>query len=262
MSGSNGQYLAIASDKIRHKFCWHTGCHGLMIWSMVFQQIDNNTPRGNSLYAQWESCRALRLAQSIDLICQPPIRTRYVRNTRYNVGRFTFESEWSPTAVPYNQTTTSPVIACRTLGKFLYETHLRSRQPQPRLSVAGPIRVVRISDTRNSTLEVPNGDLLVHADDLTQQGTFVQLQAQINWLASLPHRYKVVIAGNRALVLDPDFTRRFPYRLSPDHSKQSLLDSLDWMVIIYLQDRSVTLTFPHGRKLNVYGSPHTPEFGL
>ncbi|KAL2366937.1 hypothetical protein RJZ56_000024 [Blastomyces dermatitidis] len=70
------------------------------------------------------------------------------------------------------------------------------------------------------------------------------------------------LADNHDLVLDPDFARRFPSRLSPAHSKQSLLDSLDWMHIIYLQDRSITLTFPHGRKLNVYGSPHTPEFGV
>ncbi|PGH02478.1 hypothetical protein GX51_04646 [Blastomyces parvus] len=163
---------------------------------------------------------------------------------------------------PYNQTTSSPVISCGKLGQFLYETHLRLRQRQPQPPPAGLIRVVCISDTHNSTPEVPNGDLLIHAGDLTKQGTFAELQAQINWLASLPHPCKVVIAGNHDLVLDPDFCRRFPSRLSQDDSKPSLLDSLDWMDIIYLQDRSVTLTFPHGRRLNVYGSPRTPEFGI
>jgi hypothetical protein len=73
-------------------------------------------------------------------------------------------------------------------------------------SHAPPIRVVCLSDTHNETPHVPDGDILIHAGDLTQNGTFTELQAQLSWLAKLPHQYKIVIAGNYDLLLDPDFS--------------------------------------------------------
>ena len=38
--------------------------------------------------------------------------------------------------------------------------------------------------------------------------------------------------------------------------------SLDWGDLIYLRDASVTLLFPSGRGLRIYGSPLTPQYGL
>ncbi|KAI9660123.1 MAG: hypothetical protein M1821_001475 [Bathelium mastoideum] len=67
-----------------------------------------------------------------------------------------------------------------------------------------PIRVVCISDTHNLVpSSVPNGDLLIHAGDLTKTGTPSELHAQLTWLASLPHAHKVVVAGNCDSHLDP-----------------------------------------------------------
>jgi hypothetical protein len=60
------------------------------------------------------------------------------------------------------------------------------------------LRIVVISDThsRHRHLVVPAGDILVHAGDLTARGTLEELQAFDQWLGTLPHAHKLVIAGN------------------------------------------------------------------
>ncbi|SPO02307.1 uncharacterized protein DNG_04980 [Cephalotrichum gorgonifer] len=106
---------------------------------------------------------------------------------------------------------------------------------------------------------VPDGDLLLHAGDLTNTGSFEELQAQIDWLKSLPHEHKVVIAGNHDLLLDPAYVDRFPDRIyEGDGTSRS---DLDWGGVIYLNDSSARLQFRNGRSLTVYGSPWTPLCG-
>lgn len=61
---------------------------------------------------------------------------------------------------------------------------------------------------------MPDADVLLHAGDLTSGGTFAELQSQLEWSRSLPHRYKVVIAGNHGLLLDAAFVARHPERIS------------------------------------------------
>jgi len=112
------------------------------------------------------------------------------------------------------------------------------------------IRVVCISDTHTNTLPVPNGDLLIHAGDLTNAGTVEQIQAQLDWLASLPHREKIVIAGNHDSYFDPKS------RKAEDKGKK-----LNFRSIHYLENKAITLKFKGGRKLNFYGSPDIPQCG-
>ena len=55
-------------------------------------------------------------------------------------------------------------------------------------------RFVCISDTHsNTSIELPPGDVLIHAGDLTSRGTFRKLQRTINWLGSLPYEKKVYV---------------------------------------------------------------------
>lgn len=67
--------------------------------------------------------------------------------------------------------------------------------PQTRKS-----RIVCISDTHNSSpkdggWKLPKGDILIHAGDLTNQGTFSELQKTIKWIEEADFEVKVVIAG-------------------------------------------------------------------
>lgn len=150
--------------------------------------------------------------------------------------------------------------AYTSLARKLHALHEPLQQALPKISIASPIRVVCISDTHNSTPQVPPGDLLIHAGDLTQHGSFAELRDQIEWISSLPHTFKVVIAGNHDTLLDSIFEERNPIRVS-DKLGESRSD-LDWRDVIYLQDTCQVLKFPNSRELKIFGSPRTPEFGI
>ena len=110
-----------------------------------------------------------------------------------------------------------------------------------------PIKVVCLSDTHGMTVpNVPPGDLLIHAGDLTQGGSALGIQAQVDWLDSLPHRHKIVIGGNHDIFFDIK-TRR-----DEDTSHQH---GIEFKNVKYLQRQSVTLTFKGQRRLNIYGAP-------
>lgn len=74
--------------------------------------------------------------------------------------------------------------------KYLSET-LYIWRPVPRQAapIKDPIRVVCISDTHNLQPDLPDGDVLLHAGDLTGNGFFQPLQAQLDWLNKQKHRY-------------------------------------------------------------------------
>ncbi|KAF2863879.1 calcineurin-like phosphoesterase [Piedraia hortae CBS 480.64] len=114
-----------------------------------------------------------------------------------------------------------------------------------------PIRLVCISDTHCVTRhDIPDGDVLIHAGDLTDAGTPAELQQQIDWLDSLPHGHKIVIAGNHDTWLDP----KVRTILSSDDQQ----GTIDWKNVRYLQHTSVSLDFFHGkRQLSVFGAPQT-----
>lgn len=59
------------------------------------------------------------------------------------------------------------------------------------------VRVVCISDTHNDdcTGSLPDGDVLIHSGDMTDDGTMEELQTAYSWISALPHRVKIIIAG-------------------------------------------------------------------
>ncbi|EEQ28213.1 metallophosphoesterase domain-containing protein 1 [Microsporum canis CBS 113480] len=81
---------------------------------------------------------------------------------------------------------------------------------EPESTPEHPISVVCISDTHNWQPELPDGDILLHAGDLTVNGTFEELQAQLTWLSAQPHTYKILVAGEHDVLLDPPFAQRNP----------------------------------------------------
>lgn len=56
---------------------------------------------------------------------------------------------------------------------------------------------------------MPDGDVLLHAGDITDKGTFEELQAQLDWLKSLPHMHKIVIDGNHDRLIDAEYVTGF-----------------------------------------------------
>jgi Icc-related predicted phosphoesterase len=105
------------------------------------------------------------------------------------------------------------------------------------------MKVVLISDTHglHNSIRVPNGDLLIHAGDLSPSGTDSQVAAAAKWLGSLPHRHKIAIAGNHDWLFERQPTRA-----------AALLRSAG---VSYLQDSGTSID-----GLSIYGSPWQPEF--
>jgi hypothetical protein len=68
----------------------------------------------------------------------------------------------------------------------------------------GATRFVCLSDTHcsHAKLEIPDGDVLLHAGDFCTVGTPEELEDFASWLDTLPHLVKIVIAGNHDAVLD------------------------------------------------------------
>ncbi|KAF4119239.1 Calcineurin-like phosphoesterase [Geosmithia morbida] len=119
------------------------------------------------------------------------------------------------------------------------------RPPQGR----HPIRVVCISDTHEQTVDVPSGDVLIHAGDLTDSGLARDIQTQVDWLKAQPHQVKVVVAGNH----DSWFDRTA--RFASDAETEVNLEGL-----IYLEGEQSVHEI-HGRRLSIFGAPDIPKCG-
>lgn len=102
-------------------------------------------------------------------------------------------------------------------------------------------RIVAMADTHNrhAGLAVPDGDVLIHAGDLTGRGSLPELDQVAEWLRSLPHPHKVVVAGNHDFAL-----QRNPV------AARALFHGLT-----FLEDSEATLA-----GLRIWGSPWQPWF--
>ncbi|KAF1949596.1 putative phosphoesterase [Byssothecium circinans] len=114
-----------------------------------------------------------------------------------------------------------------------------------------PIPIVCISDTHNSQPDIPVGEILIHAGDITQAGTLREIQHSLDWLNALPHPFKILVAGNHDILLDNTQPRA-------DAAERA---SLNWGGIIYLNSESTTISCSNGRRLKIYGSPLSPRHG-
>ncbi|KAM0645135.1 hypothetical protein ACHAO3_009253, partial [Verticillium nonalfalfae] len=153
------------------------------------------------------------------------------------------------------------------VADWLYDT-TRRRQPIRGLGTevihptvdSAAVTVVYISDTHNTKLDLlPPGDILVHASDLSQFGTFDELQAQLSWLAALSYKYKIIIASNHDLLLDGVFVAARPNRELERHVGKRRGD-LIWEDVRYLEHEALELEVK-GRSVRVFGSPWTPRCG-
>ena len=122
----------------------------------------------------------------------------------------------------------------------------------------GHTRFVCISDTHSKTdkLNVPVGDVLLHAGDFSnigQEGDVIKFNS---FLGSLPHKYKVVIAGNHDISFDTEeygkaLWKKFSHKDKLDSNKmKSMLTNA-----LYLEDFGCELL-----GFKIYGSPWQPEF--
>ncbi|KAF8159015.1 Metallo-dependent phosphatase-like protein [Pholiota molesta] len=128
-------------------------------------------------------------------------------------------------------------------------------------------RFVCISDTHAHAFAVPDGDVLLHSGDLTNTGTLREFEKTMDWLYSLPHRIKIIIAGNHDLTLHTEWYEQT--HMQQHREKQAIEHILTLMKgpradeagIIYLRNEEYEFqTKDGGRIWSAYGSPWSPEF--
>lgn len=106
------------------------------------------------------------------------------------------------------------------------------------------MKLVCISDTHtlHDNIALPDGDVLLHAGDLTSNGDLREVTLFIEWFADQPHKHKIFIAGNHD----------FLFQTSPKLCERLLGKHPS---ITYLQDSGCTID-----GINFWGSPWQPTF--
>ncbi|KAF6804602.1 calcineurin-like phosphoesterase [Colletotrichum sojae] len=146
------------------------------------------------------------------------------------------------------------------------DEELQKLQKQP---VLRRTRFVCVSDTHNTAVKLPKGDVLIHAGDLTNQGSYSELSRAVQWIEKADFEVKIVIAGNHDITLDPNFYAEHGSRFH-NQAPQSSPDCIALLTsspsITYLNHAStaVRLSSPSGphTTFSVFGSPYSPRHGL
>ncbi|KIM57089.1 hypothetical protein SCLCIDRAFT_131263 [Scleroderma citrinum Foug A] len=138
------------------------------------------------------------------------------------------------------------------------DTQEKAAPPHP-----GPgwTRFVCISDTHSSIFRVPPGDVLIHAGDLSSFGSLSQLTRTTDWLKSLEHPVKIIIAGNHDHCLDEKMSLEY-YGPQPglvQHAR-AMVRGLASRGLYYLEHEPLHFTSPSGKVWKIYGSPAAPMY--
>ncbi|KHO00573.1 ser/Thr protein phosphatase [Metarhizium album ARSEF 1941] len=130
-------------------------------------------------------------------------------------------------------------------------------------------RVVCISDTHNCTVKLPKGHVLIHAGDMTNQGSYSELSKTVAWLEEADFEAKIVIAGNHDITLDKDFYAqhgpRFHNQRPQSHSQcLELLASSPSITYLHHEAVTIRLRSAEGPRTHftVFGSPYSLRCGL
>lgn len=105
------------------------------------------------------------------------------------------------------------------------------------------MRLVLISDThgQHRKFDIPDGDVLIHAGDFMCDGRDVRDVVDFDvWIGSLPHRHKIVIAGNHDQLLE---------------GKDASFARSQITNATYLEESGIEID-----GVRFWGSPYQPEF--
>mgnify|MGYP006268769609 CR=1 FL=1 len=105
-------------------------------------------------------------------------------------------------------------------------------------------KIVCISDTHGKhdliTKDLPDGDMIIHAGDVSNVGKPNEIYDFLNWFSTLPYKHKIFIAGNH------DFAFEINDDIAPEYKE---------LGVTYLMDNMVEID-----GIKIYGSPWQPRF--
>ena len=105
------------------------------------------------------------------------------------------------------------------------------------------MRLVIISDThgKHSELSLPEGDMIIHAGDVSRKGSRTEVSEFLSWFSSLNFKHRIFIPGNHDFFFEKE---------SQENIRDAIPDN-----VVYLNDSSVAIG-----ELKIWGSPVTPWF--
>ena len=143
-----------------------------------------------------------------------------------------------------NLRVTKPLLSFILLPCFFSYYSVASDSNSSSKKSSSPLTLVFISDThgKHNEINVPDGDILIFCGDMCPRGELSDVRDFSQFLKKLPHKYKVVIAGNHDKPFEND--RRT--------QAEELITSTG---AIYLNDSGVEI-----EKIKIWGSPIQPWF--
>jgi Icc-related predicted phosphoesterase len=104
------------------------------------------------------------------------------------------------------------------------------------------MKIVFISDThgQHEKLVLPEGDMIIHAGDVSKRGGMAEMEYFLNWYESLPFTHKVFTVGNHDFLAEN----------APEIFKKLIPNNC-----IYLENSDVVI-----EGIRIWGSPITPWF--
>eukprot|EP00802_Teleaulax_amphioxeia_P014439 Tamp_14504.p1 GENE.Tamp_14504~~Tamp_14504.p1 ORF type:complete len:467 (-),score=43.02 Tamp_14504:225-1415(-) len=111
---------------------------------------------------------------------------------------------------------------------------------------------------------IPYADVLIHAGDFTMKGSEGEVESFAQFLAQLPHPYKIVVAGNHDVSLDEayyarsDVKKRWKLQSAPTNLPHRLKLRLRDAGVIYLDEESAQIT-TRDATIQVFGSGIQPR---
>jgi Icc-related predicted phosphoesterase len=105
------------------------------------------------------------------------------------------------------------------------------------------MKLIAISDTHNrhKKINIPDGDVIIHAGDATSRGATDEVEKFLDWYASLPHKHKIFVSGNHDWLFERNNV--LARQMCSDRG------------IIYLEDSGVEI-----EGVKFWGSPIQPWF--
>ena len=101
-------------------------------------------------------------------------------------------------------------------------------------------RFVCISDTHNGSplngsFKLPKGDVLIHAGDMTNQGSRSELSKTINWIERADFEVKIVVAGMLGRLVFSGIANE--QAITTSHSTKTSIHSMAHIFIISTPNR-------------------------
>ncbi|CAI7589174.1 unnamed protein product [Penicillium pancosmium] len=129
-------------------------------------------------------------------------------------------------------------------------------------------RFVCVSDTHGYTpseagFKLPAGDVLIHAGDLTNNGSMSELRRTMDWISKADFEIKIIVAGNHDVSLDSEFYAKHGQKFhgqkleDPQQCMDIVTGAAPSVVLLRNQTVTIRLTREKGPRtiFTVFGSP-------